>query len=138
MVDLLEPQDHDRIMRQGPARLSDHPDDLLATTTDSSKWLLNVPKFTATAFDERGLPFRIMTLDSRVYALQKLWIVEHDPSRDPGKRLRDEQQAKAVVTIATRHHGLQFDDPALSGLPSSFRDLADKLITDDTDGPAEW
>lgn len=138
MVDLLEPQDHDKIMRHGQARMSDHPDDLVATTTDSSKWLLNVPKFTATAFDERGLPLRIVTIDPRVYALQKQWIVENDTSRDPAKRSRDVQQAQLVATIATKHLGLSFDDPALSGLPKSFRDLADRFTTQDDVGPMEW
>lgn len=126
MVDLIEPQDHSKIMREGQARLSDHPDDLVATSTDSSRWLLNVPKFEATTFDERGLPLRIVTLDPRVFALQKQWIVENDRTRDPAKRVRDEKQAKIVAAIATRHLGLSFDDPALSGLPKSFRDLSDR------------
>lgn len=138
MVDLIEPQDHDRIMRQGQARLSDDPDDLVATTTDSSRWLLNAPKFEATAFDERGLPVRIVTLDPRVFALQKQWIVENDPTRDPAKRIRDEQQALVVARIATRHLGLLFDDTALSGLPKSFRALADRLEVGGEDTAAEW
>ena len=93
MVDLIEPQDPDRIMRRGQARLSDCAADLIATTTDSSKWVLNAPKFTATAFDERGLPLPIVALDPRIFALQKRWIVENVPSRDPAKRVRDEEQA---------------------------------------------
>lgn len=74
MVDLIEPLDHRRIMHLGQARQSDHPDDLVATTADSSRRLLNSPKFEATAFDERGLPLRIVTTDPRVFALQKQWI----------------------------------------------------------------
>jgi len=138
MVDLIEPQDHERIMRQGQARLSDAPDDLPATTTDSSRWPLNAPKFEAIAFDERGLPLRIATLDPRVFALQKLWIVENDPRRDPAKRIRDEQQAKLVARIATRHLGLRFEGTAPSGLPDRFRELADRLDADGDDPPAEW
>ncbi|NHM21119.1 hypothetical protein G0Q02_20835 [Epibacterium mobile] len=138
MVDLLEPQDHDRIMRKGPAQLSDNPEDLIATTTGSSKWLLNVPKFTATAFDERGLPLRITTIDPRVYALQKQWIVENDTTRDPAKRVRDEQQAQVVATIATKRLGLNFDDTALSGLPASFRRLAGRFDLTGDDSPPEW
>lgn len=138
MVDLLEPQDHDRIMREGHKRLSDHPEDLIATTTDSSRWLLNAPKFTATAFDERGLPVRIVTIDPRVYALQKQWIVENDVTRDPAKRYRDEQQARIVAEIATKYLRLRFDDSALSGLPKSFRDLADKLTEDGDTQSHEW
>lgn len=123
MVDLIEPQDHGRIMREGQARISDDPDDLVATTTDSRRWLLNALKFEATAFDERGLPVRIVTLDPRVFALQKQWIVENDPTRDPAKRSRDEKQAKLVARAAIRHLGMKFDDAVLSGLPRSFRDL---------------
>ena len=138
MVDLLEPQNHARIMRQGNASLSDHPDDLVATATDSSKWLLNVPKFTATAFDERGLPVRIITIDPRVYALQKQWIVENDLTRDPAKRFRDEQQARLVAQIASKYLGLDFDDSALSGLPKSFRDLSTKLLGVVKDETPKW
>ena len=138
MVDLLEPQDHGRIMREGQARLSDDPDDLVATTTDSSRWLLNAPKFEAMAFDERGLPLRIVTLDPRVFALQKQWIAENDPTRDPAKRVRDEQQAKLVARIVTRHLGLKFEDSVLSGLPRAFRDLAAKLADSEDETPAEW
>ena len=35
--------------------------------------------------------------------------------------------------IVTRHLGLSFDDPVLSGLPGSFRDLSDRW----TDVPSE-
>ena len=126
MVDLLEPLDHGRIMRKGAARLSDRPDDLVPMTTESSRWLLNTPKFEATAFDETGLPVRIVTIDPRVFALQKQWIVENDSTRDPLKRIRDAEQARIAAMIVTRHLGLSFDDPALSGLPGSFRDLSDR------------
>lgn len=138
MVDLIEPQDHERIMHRGAARLSDAPDDLVATTTDSSRWLLNTPKFETIAIDEKGLPLRIITLDPRVYALQKQWIVENDPTRDPAKRGRDRQQAVLVATLARRHLGLSFDDPALSALPHSFRRLAEKLDDLPSDDGAAW
>lgn len=138
MVDLIEPQDDERIMRHGPSRLSDEPYDLTATSTDSSRWLLNVPKFTAVAFDEQGLPLRIVTLDPRAFALQKQWIVENDPGRDPAKRQRDRLQAQIVATIATRHLGLSFDDHALSGLPASFRGLASRFEAAPGAEPLTW
>lgn len=138
LVDLLEPLDHDRIMRHGQASLSDHPDDLVATTTESSRWLLNAPKFEAIAFDERGLPLRIVTIDPRVYALQKQWIVENDLTRDPAKRVRDKAQAKIVATIAIQHLGLRFDDPALSALPKSFRDLSERWRDSSEEQFHEW
>ena len=138
MVDLIEPLDHSRIMHRGQARLSDHPDDLVATTTDSSRWLLNSPKFEAIAFDEGGLPLRIATIDPRVFALQKQWIVENDPTRDPAKRIRDERQARLVALIAARHLGLRFDDPALSAMPRSFRDLTDRWKDEEDAESTQW
>ena len=132
-VDLLGPLDHGRIMRKGAARLSDRPDDLVPMTTESSRWLLNTPKFEATAFDETGLPVRIVTIDPRVFALQKQWIVENDSTRDPLKRTRDAEQARIAAMIVTRHLGVSFGDPALSGLPGSFRDLPDRW----TEAPSE-
>ena len=138
MVDLVEPLDHRRMMRRGQARLSDHPDDLVATTTDSSRWLLNSPKFEATVFDERGLPLRIVTIDPRVFALQKQWIFKNDPTRDPAKRSRDENQARLAAIIATGHLGLRFDDPALSAMPRSFRDLAQTWNDEEDADSPQW
>lgn len=138
MAGLLKPQDHGRIMREGQARLSDDPDDLVATTTDSSRWLLNASKFETMAFDERGLPLRFVTLDQRIFALQKQWILENDPTRDPAKRVRNEQQANLVARIVTQHLGLKFDDSVLSGLPRAFRDLAAKLTDSGGEAPVEW
>ena len=114
-VDLIQPPDHGRKMRHGWAR---SPDEQVATPPDSGRWLLNSPKFEATAFDERGLPLRIVTVDPRVFAQQKQWIVENDSTCDPAKRTRDEKQARLAAFIATRHLGLRFDDPALSDMPS--------------------
>ena len=137
-VDLIEPQDHSRIMRDGQASLSDHPDDLLATTTDSSRWLLNAPKFEATAFDERGLPLRIATIDPRAYAMRKQWIVENDRTREPSKQVRDGQQARIAATIAVKHLGLRFDDPALPCLPKSFQAFLDRWVDAAAASPSEW
>ena len=113
-------------MLEDPASRSEHLDDLLSAKTESSGWRLDSPKFEAIAFDVRGLPLRIVTIDPRVFALQKQWIVENDLSRDPLKRIRDEQQARIAAIIATRHLGLSFDDQALSALPKSFVDLSDR------------
>ncbi|ABA81598.1 hypothetical protein GQF56_21365 [Rhodobacter sphaeroides] len=138
MVDLLEPLDYDRVMRQGPARMSAAPDDLVAVSTESSRWLLNVPKFSATTFDEKGLPVRIVTIDPRAFALQKQWILENDPTRDPAKRRRDGEQARLVAKLAVRHLGLSFNDSALSALPRSFLDLADRLEVPPIDEAPLW
>lgn len=57
---------------------------------------------------------------------------------DPAKRRVDGKQAKQVATIATRCLGLRFDDPGLSGLPRTFRDLADKLPDDGGETSEDW
>lgn len=137
LVDLIEPQDHHRLIHEGPTAFSAAPQDLVATTTQSSKWLLNVPKFEAVAFDIQGLPVRIVTIDPRVFALQKQWIVDNDPSRDPAKRQRDAQQAQLMARIALHHLGLDFADHALSGLPRSMRDLAGKFDISPP-APPQW
>ena len=138
IVDLIQPPDHGRKMRHGRARLPDHPDDLVATATDIGRWLLSSPKFEATAFDERGLPLRIATVDPRVFALRKQWIVENDPTRDPAERIRDEKQARLAAFIAARHLGLRFDDPAISAMPRSFRELTDRWKDEEYAESTQW
>ncbi len=130
MVDLVAPADHERIMREGQGGLSDHPDDLVASAIDNGEWLLNAPKFTATALDEQGFPLRIVTVDPRVYALQKQWMVEEVRFRDPLKRRRDREQAQLVAAIATGHLGLAFDDPDLSALPAPLLAFASRFTAD--------
>jgi antitoxin (DNA-binding transcriptional repressor) of toxin-antitoxin stability system len=138
MIDLLEPQYHGRLMRNGPGRLLDNLEDLIVTSTDSSRWLLNVPKFEAIAIDKRGLPVRIVALDPRAFSLQKLWIARNDRTRDPANRRRDEEQAHLVARLAVRHSGLSFDDGALSALPLSFRKLTTALDLGDTEVASDW
>ena len=137
-VDLIEPQGHERRMLEDPASRSEHLDDLLSAKTESSGWRLDSPKFEAIAFDVRGLPLRIVTIDPRFFALQKQWIVENDLSHDPHRRIRDEQQARVAAIIATRHLGLSFDDQALSALPKSLRNLADRWNELPPEQPSPW
>ncbi len=74
-----------------------------------------------------------------MFALQKQWIVENDSTRDPLKRVRDAEQARLAAAIATGHLGLSFDDPALSGLPGSFRDLSVRWTdVPPEEEPADW
>ena len=138
MIDLLEPHYHGRLMRNGPGRLSDNLEDLIVTSTDSSRWLLNVPKFEAIAIEESGLPVRVVALDPRAFSLQKLWIARNDPTRDPAKRRPDEEQAHLVARIAVRHLGLSSGNGALSALPLSFRTLATELDLGDAEIASDW
>ena len=43
-----------------------------------------------------------------------------------------------VAMIVTRHLGLSFDDPALSGLPASFRDLSDRWNDVPSEDLTDW
>ncbi len=114
VVNLLEPRDGGESMRdQRPSSIK--------TTDDCYRWLANSPKFEATAFDERGMPLRIVTADPRCLALQLMWAAEKDKELDVVKRLRTMSQAWIVPEIAAVHLGLSFNDEILSPLPKQFR-----------------
>lgn len=116
MVDLIVPMRGSPHMHM-PGRLSEGPDDVEAVAIEGPTWLENAPKVERIAFDERGLPVAIPTVDPRVFALHEAWVAER-PDRDPLRRRRDALQAAIAARIATRHLGLPFDDPALSALPA--------------------
>ncbi len=138
VVNLIEPRVLGPNMSEEQAGQIVHPADPTSAQVDSGGCLFGVQEFEATVFDQRGLPLRIVTVDPRVFAMQKKWIVENDPSHDPARRVRDLLQARVAAAIATRHLGLSFDDPALSALPRSFRDFS-RQWPDATPGfEAEW
>jgi hypothetical protein len=116
MVDLIGPV-HD--LRRGSMRTSqvENLEDAIGPVEiDGLDWLVNAPKTEAVAFDEKGLPLLISTVDPRAFALHKLWVAErHD--RDPLKRRRDRGQAEIAANIAVTYLGLRFDDQRLSALP---------------------
>ncbi len=118
MVDLIEPTIGDP-MPQERGRLSDNPDDIEAVAIEGLTWLINAPRFEAIAFDRRGLPVRIPTIDPRVFALHKLWMAQR-PDRDALKRHRDARQAEVVGRIATEHLGLSLDAQELSAAPRTL------------------
>jgi hypothetical protein len=115
LVDLIEPIRGNRTMQKA-GRLSDDPDDIHAVAIEGLDWLVNAPKVEAVAFDERGLPVWMPTVDPRVFALHKAWIAGR-ADRDGAKRSRDRLQARIAARIAVKHLGLSFDDPALTALP---------------------
>lgn len=134
MVDLIEPTIGNPML-QKRGRLSDNPEDIEAVAIEGLTWLVNAPRFEAIAFDARGLPVWIPTIDPRVFALHKLWM-SHRPDRDALKRRRDALQAEVVGRIATEHLGLSLDDQDLSAAP---RALVDALaVSLESAGPPEW
>ena len=133
LVDLVEPE-RGHVMTRKPSRLSDHPDDMEAIAIEGLSWLVNAPKFEAIAFDERGLPLRIATIDPRVFALHKMWLSRRG-DREAAKRQRDRLQAQIAAAIARDHLGLDFDGTDLSALPARLRDLAADLEAGAPDPP---
>lgn len=115
MVDLVGPL---RDLRRGSAHTGglEGGEDIGPVEIDGLDWLVNAPKTEAIAFDEKGLPLLVPTVDPRAFALHKLWLAERD-DRDPVKRRRDRGQAEIAAEIAVVHLGLQFDDQRLSALP---------------------
>lgn len=82
---------------------------------DGLKWLVNSPRFEATAIAEDGLPVWMSCIDPRAFALHKYWLSKQD-SREAIKRRRDAAQAAAVAHV-TERLGLKFNQKELSALP---------------------
>ena len=133
IVDVLEPEDHSKIMTKGPSKLSEFDEDLVAAKT--YKWLVSSPKFEGMVFDNKGMPLRMVTLDPRIFALQKLHIAMHDKLREHQRRTRDKLQAKISAHIATKYLGLKFDSEELKGLPASVKVLIKELTEGGHDQP---
>jgi hypothetical protein len=112
-VDVIRPMSKDEIT-------ADEYDlgGLIPAAIDGLKWLVNSPRFEATAIGEDGMPVWMSCIDPRAFALHKLWV-SRQPGREAIKRRRDESQARAVAHIA-QLLGLKFDPKELSALPSQL------------------
>ncbi|MFP3944852.1 MAG: GSU2403 family nucleotidyltransferase fold protein, partial [Alphaproteobacteria bacterium] len=126
IVDLIRPEPRDIITDKTPDRLGRGVKDLAGSPIAGVAWLMNAPRLSAIAIDEKGYPLRLVGVDPRAFALHKLWLSAR-PDRDPRKRDRDFEQALAAAEIAVRHLGLSFDDRALEALPQTLRDQAPQL-----------
>lgn len=82
---------------------------------DGLKWLVNSPRFEATAIAEDGMPVWMSCIDPRAFALHKYWLSTRD-SREAIKKRRDAMQAAAVANVAELL-GLKFNQRELSALP---------------------
>ncbi len=96
---------------------------------DGLKWLVNSPRFEATAIAEDGMPVWINCIDPRAFALHKFWLSKQD-SRDALKKRRDAVQAANVAHIAERL-GLKFNQRELSALPVQIVSQWKELIKND-------
>jgi len=88
---------------------------LVPVGIDGLNWLINSPRFEATAIADDGLPVWMSCIDPRAFALHKRWVSRQE-SRDALKKRRDAAQASAVANVAVLL-GLRFEDKALSALP---------------------
>ena len=116
LVDLIKP------LRVPPwsdeaMRLADDPSDGDAVEIAGRQWPESAPAFEATAIDLRGEAARLVTVDPRIFAAHKHWLVGQ-PDREPIKCRRDAAQAAAVASlIATHLAHLPFEAADLRMLP---------------------
>jgi hypothetical protein len=76
--------------------------DLVATEVPGLQWLLNSPKLDSVAIDEDGWPVPMRVPDPRAFALHKAWL-SGQASREPLKKSRDLDQAKALAKVVEEH-----------------------------------
>jgi hypothetical protein len=133
-VDLIRPESRDVMRDEERDALSDLQEEIHGSPISGLGWLVNAPRFEAIAIGEDGYPAPLACLDPRVFALHKAWV-SSDERRDPRKRTRDMDQARACAAIAATRLGLPFsDDSALSVLPASVRALESRVRAADIGG----
>jgi hypothetical protein len=129
LVDLIKPAPKNILASNEKSRFSSDADDLQAIEIEGLSWLVNSPKASATVIDERGYPLRFSCPDPRAFAVHKLWLSRR-ADRDTAKRLRDEQQARIVAELVSRHlANLSFQSGDLQALPLALRQLATECGT---------
>ena len=130
IVDLIKPLPKP-VWRDSREQVGDGDDELIATRIEGLTWLENAPPFEAIAIDERGNPLRMVTPDPRIFAAHKLWVSQRE-DREPIKRRRDEEQAKAIARVTALHFPhLPYEHSRISVLPRSVYDAAAQLFAPD-------
>lgn len=145
MVDLITPEPHQqmRIVPMRRRRLGGHPDpmpgDLTAAEVPRLEMIVDAPRVTSIALDERGLPVAVSAADPRWWAAHKLWLAGQD-DREPLKRGRDQAQATAVANLLARHWALDVSDAALASIPLPLRERLRSAIAaaKGLDAEADW
>jgi hypothetical protein len=127
-VDLIRPLEKDE-MRPVRARIGAADDDIEAAAIDGLEWLINSPKFEQIVVGDDGIPLWLSCPDPRAFALHKYWVSRRD-DREPLKRRRDAEQARAVASVAVQYLRLGFDAKVLSALPAELVAAGDTLAQD--------
>ncbi|MCF8211865.1 MAG: nucleotidyltransferase domain-containing protein [Rhodoferax sp.] len=105
-----------------PAGVTFAKADLVATEVPGLQWLLNSPKLDTVAIDENGWPVPMRVPDPRAFALHKAWL-SGQVSREPLKKPRDLDQAKALAQVVEAHlPHLSFKD-TLTSLHGDVRQM---------------
>jgi hypothetical protein len=133
-VDLIRPETANVMSRHERDRIGQSEEDLHGSPIHGLNWLVNAPKFSAIALDESGYPLRMEAVDPRAFALHKAWVSSL-PEREPLKRNRDYDQARAVAQVAERYLNLSFDSEDLTALPMELRQQAARLLKSGIGGP---
>lgn len=139
MVDLITAAPRDLRRRMAAPRLSVGVEDLEAAEIGKLQWLVEAPRFTATAIAENGLPVRMVAADPRFFAAHKLWLAERE-DREPEKRGRDRLQGAAVAgLLAGALSSLKLDDASLSQLPVALAARLREAVAEAPGGAAlKW
>ena len=107
-----------------PGRLA--PQDIDPVPAEGADWLIQAPKIEETVIGWDGMPCYMPCVDTRVFALHKLWLSQQ-PSRQARSRPRDIAQAHAVAAVSTAYLRLKFNNRLLSRLPAALRAGATEL-----------
>ena len=146
LVDLITPEPRRR-MEVAPLRkrrLGGSPDlvtgDVTAAEVPGLEMIVDAPRVTSIALDERGLPVAVSAADPRWWSAHKLWLAGQD-GRDPLKRERDQAQGMAVASMLALHWANRdVSDTALASIPLFLRDRLRSAIAMAGEGrvAAEW
>ena len=125
-VDLIRPLSKTELAK-APPKLGEADEDLEAAGILGLEWLVHAPKFERVAIGADGVPLWMSCIDPRAFALHKLWLSKQF-DREPIKRRRDLEQAKAVANVAKDYLDLKFDTKELSALPLELVKEAASLV----------
>lgn len=128
MVDLIKAAPRS-IIGSGNARWGSE-NDLEAAEVHNLQWLVSAPKFSQMVIGEDGFPAVLAGPDPRAFVLHKFWLAGRT-DREPLKKRRDREQAKAVAEIVARYlpdHPFRKSD--LRMFPRDVIDSASRQMTD--------
>ncbi len=146
LVDLItpEPRHQMEVAALRKRRLGGSPAPVTGNVTAAEvprlELIVDAPRVTAIALDERGLPVAISAADPRWWAAHKLWLAAQD-DREPVKRVRDRAQGIAVAgMLALQWANPNVSDAALASIPLSLRNALRSAIAAAEAGRAttEW